>query len=1114
VALRHPRGPVIDPRCEPDYGLPFGAPMVFALSERDEQALADALRPGGTFCALLPPGSAAAALAWAVARGPHRPLVWITDGPKTLDGFFHDLQSLAGPHAPDLAFYPAWESLPGHGAPPPADLLGDRLETLQRLGSRRPPMLVATCVQALMQRTIAPDLLRAQTLELATGRELDLAALAPELEAAGFSFQTEVHQKGEVAVRGGILDLWPAVSAWPIRVELFGSAIESMRAFDPATQKSQFKVERLNLAPAREDPERLHGTLFDHVPAGAAWAWHERESIAHHAALYEEVIGEADGEAGTLDFDAVQAAVRRHGGPRVELVSAEERPGEAHRLDFEPVDGTPGLSGTAFQPDLLEEQRRQFVQRLNERARAGWQIHVRFGTTGALDRFREAYGPQLAPAGAYHVEAGALAEGFLCPPRRVLVLAEEDFYGRRKETRGRYDLHAPRPGPARKRGERIADWNDLQPGDFVVHVDHGIGKYLGLYEIEFNGQRQEVLTLEYAEKARLYLPVAQTHLLSRYVGVGKQRPQLHTLGGKRWQREKEAAQQAVQDLAAQLLQTQAARDALPGHAFGTDTPWQHEFEAAFPYKETPDQEQAIQDVKRDMESARPMDRLVCGDVGYGKTEVAMRAAFKAVMGGKQVALLVPTTVLAQQHYDTFCARMAAYPVRIEMLTRFQTRGEQADIVQRVNAGVVDIVIGTHRLLQGDLVFKDLGLVVVDEEQRFGVTHKEHFKSVRRMVDVLTLTATPIPRTLYMSLTGAKDLSTIETPPLERLPVETIVAQNTEETVREAVLRELNREGQVFYLHNRVRSIHHARDRLQHLVPEARIEVAHGQMNEHQLAAIMRAFVRAEFDVLMCTTIIESGLDIPNVNTILIERSDRFGLAELYQLRGRVGRYKRKAYAYFLLPRHGQLFDQARKRIGAIRRYSHLGAGFRLALRDLEIRGAGNMLGAAQSGHIASVGFDLYCQLLKRTVAALKGEPLPPVIDCELKLDFIDLSPLAAGASNAAVIPPGYVDDETLRLRLYRQIASAASIGELDHLERELVDRFGRAPAALTRLLVVARLRVAASGQGVRKLEVEGDKVVMTRHQDLYQPGGRFPRLKSAAPSAKLDELLRLVKHLP
>jgi hypothetical protein len=370
--------------------------MVFALSERDEQALADALRPGGTFCALLPPGSAAAALAWAVARGPHRPLIWITDGPKTLDGFFHDLQSLAGPHAADLAFYPAWESLPGHGAPPPADLLGDRLETLQRLGSRRPPLLVATCVQALMQRTLAPDLLRAQTLELATGRELDLATLTPELEAAGFSFQAEVHQKGEVAVRGGIVDLWPAVSAWPIRVELFGSAIESMRAFDPATQKSQFKVERLNLAPAREDPERLHGTLFDHVPAGAAWAWHERESIAHHAALYEEVIGEADGEACTLDFDAVQAEVRRHGGPRVELVSAEERPGEAHRLDFEPVDGTPGLSGTAFQPDLLEEQRRQFVQRLNERARAGWQVHIRFGTTGALDRFREAYGPQLA----------------------------------------------------------------------------------------------------------------------------------------------------------------------------------------------------------------------------------------------------------------------------------------------------------------------------------------------------------------------------------------------------------------------------------------------------------------------------------------------------------------------------------------------------------------------------------------------------------------------------------------------------------------------------------------------------------------------------------------------
>ena len=1088
--------------------------MVFALSEHDGQALADAFRPGGTFCALLPPGSAAAALAWAVADATRHPLVWITDGPKTLDAVFRDLQALAGSRSKELAFYPAWESLPGHGAPPHADLLGDRLDTLQRLRGERPPRIVATCVQALMQRTLAPDRVREQTRELAAGREVELASLARELEACGFSFQPEVHQKGEAAVRGGILDLWPTVSAWPIRVELFGSVIESLRAFDPATQKSQFQVERVVLAPAREDPEQLAGTFFDFVPAGAAWAWHERESIAHHAELYEEVIDEAQAGAHTLGFDATRAAVRQHGGAQMELASAEARPGEAHRLAFEPVEDTPALSGAAFQPDLLDQQRRRFVQRLNERARAGWEIRLHFGTAGALDRFREAYGPQLDPPAAFHFDAGALAEGFVYPPRKLVVLAEEDFYGRRKETRGRYDLHAPRPGPQRKTGERIADWNDLQPGDYVVHVDHGIGKYLGLYELEFNGQRQEVLTIEYAEKARLHLPVAQTHLLSRYVGVGKHRPDLHTLGGKRWQREKDAAQEAVQDLAAQLLQTQAARDALPGHAFGPDTPWQHEFEAAFPYKETPDQEQAIHDVKRDMENPRPMDRLVCGDVGYGKTEVAMRAAFKAVMGGKQVALLVPTTVLAQQHFDTFSARMAAYPVRIEMLTRFQTRREQADIVQRVNDGAVDIVIGTHRLIQGDLVFKELGLVIVDEEQRFGVTHKEHFKHVRRMVDVLTLTATPIPRTLYMSLTGAKDLSTIETPPLERLPVETIVAQNTEETVREAVLRELNREGQVFYLHNRVRSIHHARDRLQHLVPEARIEIAHGQMNEHQLAAIMRAFVRAEFDVLMCTTIIESGLDIPNVNTILIERSDRFGLAELYQLRGRVGRYKRKAYAYFLLPRHGQLFDQARKRIGAIRRYSHLGAGFRLALRDLEIRGAGNMLGAAQSGHISSVGFDLYCQLLKRTVAAMKGEPLPPVIDCALKLDFIDLSPLAANDQNAAVIPTGYVDDETLRLRLYRQVASAASIAELDQLERELADRFGRAPAALTRLFVVARLRVAASLKDVRKLEVEDEKVVITRHDDLYQPGGRFPRLKSASPSAKLDELLRLVKHLP
>lgn len=1084
--------------------------MEFLISDRDAKGWADYFRRGGTFCAWLPPGSAPAWLAWALWERFKRPLVWIADGPRSLDRLHRDLQTLGGHQARHLAFYPAWESLPGHGAPPHADLLGDRFSTLRALGSGAPPAITATCVQALMQRTISAVALKGQRSALRAGEELSLDAFLRQLEHEGFSFSTEVTQKGQAATRGGILDLWPTTSDWPVRVELFGSTIESLRIFDPANQMSRARVEHVELAPAQERDEQLTATFFDHLPPEAALVWHDRESIAHHAALFDEVIREQKTDASAMSFAALREAAR--GRPQIELVTAEQTTGEAQQLDFAPFEGAPDLAGGTLPPDQAERERQRVVATLNAHMMEGGHVRLHFSTRGAKDRFAETFGKLLEPRESFALVEGGLTEGFLIPAARALILGEEDFYGRRKEMRGRYDPHTPRRGPRRHAGNRVADWTDLQPGDYVVHVEHGIGKYLGLYDIEFNKQRQEVLAIEYADTAKLYLPVSQTHLLSRYTGAGRQRPELHTLGTKRWSREKDAAQRAVQDLAAQLLETQARRDALPGHAFGADTPWQHDFEASFPYQETEDQERAILDVKRDLAAQRAMDRLVCGDVGYGKTEVAMRAAFKVVMGGKQVALIVPTTILAQQHFDTFTARMAAYPVRIEMLTRFQTRREQSDIVRRANDGAVDLVIGTHRLLQGDLSFKELGLVIVDEEQRFGVAHKEHFKRAHTMVDMLTLTATPIPRTLYLSLTGAKDLSTIETPPQERLPVETIVVELSDEAVREAILRELNREGQVFYLHNRVHSMQKVNEWLCRLVPEARIRIAHGQMREDELAEVMRAFVRGEFDVLLCTTIIESGLDIPNVNTILIERSDRFGLAELYQLRGRVGRYKRKAYAYFLLPRHGRLLDDARKRLGAIRRYSQLGAGFRLAMRDLEIRGAGNLLGAQQSGHIAAVGFDLYCQLLKRTVAAMKGEALPAIIDCELRLDFIDLSPAAPDDETAAVFPAGFVEDETLRVRLYREVASASSLEEIDRVQRGLSDRYGKLPPAVNRLLAVAKLRIAASLRGLKRIEVEGDKAMMSfGGERFFMPGGRFPRLRGVAASAKLEELMKLIK---
>ena len=601
------------------------------------------------------------------------------------------------------------------------------------------------------------------------------------------------------------------------------------------------------------------------------------------------------------------------------------------------------------------------------------------------------------------------------------------------------------------------------------------------------------------------MPVTEAHLVGKYVGVGKAHPPLNPLGGTRWNKAKEQAERAVRDVAAELLQIQAVRESQAGHSFPPDAPWQREFEGAFIFEETPDQLRAIGETKSDMERPKPMDRLICGDVGFGKTEVAIRAAFKAVMGGKQVAVLVPTTVLAQQHFNTFRERMADYPVRIELLSRFRTHREQQRVVKDLAAGAVDIVIGTHRLIQSDIGFKELGLVVIDEEQRFGVLHKEKFKRLRTLVDVLTLSATPIPRTLYLALTGARDMSTIQTPPHDRLPVETIVVPYDERVIRDAIQRELNRGGQVFFLHNRVMTIEIMRSKLQTLVPDARIVVGHGQMESDELEEVMTRFVNGEADVLLSTTIIESGLDIPNANTIIIDRADRFGLSDLYQLRGRVGRYKHQAYAYLLLPRHASLLTDVRKRISAIRQYSTLGSGFKIAMRDLEIRGAGNLLGSEQSGHITAVGFELYCQLLKQSVAGLKGEKIKPRLKVTVKLDFLDQSAVSAQSSVAAdyepltadksaSLPHHYVTEPQHRIEIYRKLAQANEKSALENLQTELRDRFGPLPPAVELLLQVTELKILASEKAVTNIEVEDDKLMLTRHGDFITLGGKFPRL--------------------
>jgi transcription-repair coupling factor (superfamily II helicase) len=1060
------------------------------------------------------PGASEAWLTWLIARATNRTVVWIGDGPRTMESAYRDLQTLLPPDSEALLLFPSWELLPAEKSTgPDLNVVGTRLEALSALLGPA-PRVVVTCAQALMERTLSRTAFEAHSLVLGTGDESDPVELAERLAQAGYRFAVEVQAQGEAALRGGVLDVWPLSEEWPLRVEFFGAQVESIRVFDPSEQRSISPRTSVRLPPAdewtlmRKSPDN-RSLLLDYLPDELVILWSDMDGIRAHTDVYESTIRESHTESFIGMLAAIEASLNARTHARQVFIGA--RPNDACpevTFDFRGIAPIPSISGRhALPPDVVETSRNRFLTGVVQEARQGRHTAFFLDSQGTHDRLREVY-PAVFGDPSVITTIGPLSGGFSSAEFSLTVVGESDLYGRKLQGK-RLSLGKAPPAS----GARITDWTDMEPGNLVVHIDHGVGRYLGLREITVNNQLQEALAIEYAEGAKLYVPVSHAHLLTRYVGVGKRTAALHQLGGKRWNREKLAAEKGVQDLAASLLETQAARDSQNGFAFPADTPWQYELESAFPYQETDDQVSAIREVKHDMESSRPMDRLLCGDAGYGKTEVALRAAFKAVMSGKQVAVLVPTTILAQQHFQTFSERIAPFPVRIEMLSRFGTHGENAAIIQGLRDGTVDIVIGTHSLIQPDVSFRDLGLVIIDEEQRFGVLHKERFKHIRRLVDVLTLTATPIPRTLYMSLTGARDLSTIQTPPQERVPVETIVTPAHDAVVREAILRELNREGQAFYLHNRVRTIERVRDRLQRLVPEARIDIGHGQMSAGVLSDVMRRFSGGDFDVLLCTTIIESGLDITNANTILIDRADRFGLSELYQLRGRVGRSKHKGYAYMLLPTQAHVDPTARKRIQAIKQYSGAGAGFRLAMRDLEIRGTGNLLGAEQSGYIAAVGFGLYCQLLRHTIAIRKGEPLPPVIDVEVTLDFLSLSPSDAGAQHSALIPIQYIDDERLRVSMYRRIAETGFVKEVRSLRKAFRDRFGPLPAECERLLKLAELRILAAGQSIRSIQVEDGKIMLKRHNDYLMKDDRFPRLKAVKPDARLDELLTHLRHM-
>jgi transcription-repair coupling factor (superfamily II helicase) len=1115
---------------------------------------------------------------------PQRSVVVVTENLKTQESFQQDLETWLG--SPPL-FYPAWETFPHEGKLPHADVISDRLQTLVALADNsklntQNSKLIVTSVTALLQKTFPPGEIQKRTRAFERGSKIAPLDLIEFLEEQGYEPEAQVSQKGEIALRGGIVDVFPPTSPWPVRLEFFGDELESLRYFDPLTQISREEISRVTLPPAGElgilknriqnseagnRNETALATLLDYLPRETILLLCEPESLAVHAEAYEQQVPK--GDSFFISWPDLLVELNRRGFTSVELaegveIGEDSSQSEIRNLKIDSLDTFRPLAEHSPEPQIAEAQRREFFQQLHRWLRQDYAVHVFCNNDGERQRFGEIWTElgfdkvgrasrlpsERASASDSSEEMrrrdacatlhlGSLARGFICDEARLVVVTDAEIFGRYKIQRPRR-LKSPHALAARSALD--IDFTDLEEGDLVVHLQYGIGKFLGLKNLpattgksEIGNRKSEIecLVIEYApanagdEPPKLYVPVTESHLVSKYVGAGGRgasRPPLNTLGGTRWAKAKEQTEKAVRDIAAEMLRIQAVRETQPGHACKPDTQWQREFESSFIYEETPDQITAIAETKADQECAKPMDRLICGDVGFGKTEVAIRAAFKCVMDGKQVAILVPTTVLAQQHFNVFRERMADYPVRIELLSRFRTRREQQRVVKDLAAGSVDIVIGTHRIVQEDIAFKDLGLVVIDEEQRFGVLHKEKFKRLRTLVDVLTLSATPIPRTLYLALTGARDMSTIQTPPHDRLPVETIATQYDERIIRDAIQREINRGGQVFFLHNRVMTIETMRAKLQSLVPKARIVVGHGQMDSDELEEVMTKFVNGEADVLLSTTIIESGLDIPNANTIIIDRADRFGLSDLYQLRGRVGRYKHQAYAYLLLPRHASLLNDVRKRISAIRQYSTLGSGFKIAMRDLEIRGAGNLLGAEQSGHITAVGFELYCQLLKQSVGALKGEKVKPRVEVSVKLDFVEdaaapltpsLSPsdgerVAEGRVRGAFLPHNYISEPQHRIEIYRKLAQANEKSALEALQKEMRDRFGPLPPPVELLLAVGELKILASEKAVTAIEVGDGKLMLTRHGDFITLGGKFPRLTKKDAKARLKEIKRLL----
>jgi transcription-repair coupling factor (superfamily II helicase) len=1020
----------------------------------------------------------------------------------------------------EITHLPAIEVDPYRGLSPHPEISAARAKAIWQMLQDKPRILIAS-IQSAAVRLHGPERLLNYCLMLKVGEEMSPEMIREYLFESGYVEDDPVTDPGEFSLRGGILDIFPPHLENPVRMEFFGDQIESIRIFDIDSQRSVETVNTIEIIPMREyccrrdllrqwaekvpslwsapflphleeelalarqgeifpafefllpavDP--LDKTLFDYL-RGYRIITLEREVLENalakqHAELYERFLDRVEAHKPVLapeqiyvTVDELRASLDRF--PRLDIEELNVAEAESEPIYFS------SQSTRKYHGNI-----RELMSDLNKFRESKEKIAFVLSNLGRAERMNDILKEYEIPAHLCRSGEQAPAEGW--PPAGLILLGIGDLHAgyylpainlRVLTSRDLFDESDIGLGQKKAKSSQrhlfISDFRDLKPGDYVVHVDHGIGLFNGLKTIGLNEGSKEFVLLTYQNDARLYVPVERLDLIQKYSSMGGTRPSLDRLGGTSWARTKSRIKKSMRDMAEELLKLYAQRKMVPGYAFSPDTAWQQEFEDAFEFELTRDQVDALAAVKSDMEAPRPMDRLLCGDVGYGKTEVAMRAAFKAVMDGKQAAVLAPTTVLAFQHYNTLRQRFTSFPMRIQLLSRFRTPKEQKQAVADLEMGQIDVIVGTHRLLSKDVAFKDLGLVVVDEEQRFGVTHKERLKAMKTRVDVLTLTATPIPRTLNMALLGLRDMSTIETPPKNRLAIQTSVLKYSPDVIRSAIEMELARNGQVYFVHNRVETIHTVAAKVQQLVPQARIGVAHGQMNERELERIMLKFVQDELDVLVSTTIIENGLDIPRVNTIIVDRADLYGLSQLYQLRGRVGRSDRRAYAYLLVPSDETLTDVARKRLAAIREFSDLGTGFRVAALDMEIRGAGNLLGGEQHGHIETVGFDLYCQLLENAVEELRGEKSEEEISTSINLN-LDIR-----------IPEDYIADSSQRLRMYKRISSAATDEELDALRQEMVDRFGSYPEPVENLFRYARLRQETLALQIQSVEKNKNQV--------------------------------------